>query len=60
MSLPLAIGGGGWKRGGDRKFLPGRTFRNSFSLLSGRTGCLQLLNILEEMKFTRGKRVLLQ
>ena len=38
MSRPLAIGGGGWKWGGDRKFLPGRTFRNSFSLLSGRTG----------------------
>lgn len=61
MSLPLAVGGvEDGSGGGDRKFLPGRTFRNSFSLLSGRTGCLQLLNILEEMKFTRGKRVLLQ
>lgn len=46
--------------GGDRSFYQEELFRNSFSLLSGRTGCLQLLNILEEMKFTRGKRVLLQ
>lgn len=48
-------GGCGW--GCDRRFLPEGTSRNSFSLLSVRTECLQLL---EEMKFTKGNRMLLQ
>lgn len=42
--------------GSDGKFLPGRTSKNSFSLLSDRAGCLQSLNITEEMKCHKRKQ----
>lgn len=48
MSLLLAA----W---GDRKYLPERTFRNPFSLLSGRSDYFHLLNIMEERKFHKMK-----
>lgn len=35
----------------DKKFLPERAPRNSFSLHSDGAGCLQLLNVMDEMKF---------
>lgn len=51
MSLPIESG----YLGVHRKFLPERTSRSSFNLLSNRAGCLQIVNIMEEMKFHKRK-----